>query len=626
MPQTSREELRKVSTGWTAQFEIYDINPQEPELDGEWQFDLEVGEVMRQIQIFPKVVTVNPREPGDDFAQQDLAIHFPASIGNNLDIFTVLRAVYVRKIFAKSFSSVPQKSTDSWIVLPIPVQHCEHSTLLQCPSLSNSRGDVPKAETPVSRAAPVKIDDLTAFRLVAHNNYLLYYAIRGTSVTSSGGGAEDDYDGTKSFTRVSTRYRNGYGSSPLHKHILSSVKYQNGVCVAEKWEDQHSHNAAHHNINNNNQSWEGIDILQTSSFPGDDDEHCDNDENEADEISISGHSDSVPENECMGTSIAVFSMAGARQGEAIQLLDYLENAGEANYIGRYAFHPTLPLLAIHCGSEDSGRIILWNFRSSECSKHVSETVPRFQTLVDANVHWTESLQFSACGKQVIMEEYLAERPIVVPVGESVLYSMAQELQDLLAATHSRSGAVEADSVSLARTMTLPQNEIMLLNPRCSTRLDFHPNLAHTDIELVKSDGSFQTVQPLLTLPNQSDIQYVNITLLPPRDMRAKRMRIMMTKSPKLFCNLADADEEMPTAIVEKDTRALFHTRKRKCGLGNSRSWKSVAPIVSNGSSAFQTANTNQTQRKKLRLSESRGNSAENGNALADWGPAQVPGT
>ena len=616
-----------MSIGWTAQYEVYNTDLQEPELNGEWQFDLEADEIMQQIQFFSKVVPLNTVESGDHFAPQDLAIHFPVSIGNNLDIFTVLRTVYIRKCFSETSSSVPHKSTNSWIILPIPVQHCEQSTLLHCSSLPSSRGEAPEGGTRVSRVASVKIDDRTAFRLVAHNDYLLYYAIRGTSLTRrSGGAAEDDYNGTNSSTRVSTRYRNGHGSGSLHINIPRNVKYENGIRVSERCEDQYSHNAEYHNIDNNNQSREGEDDLQTISTPGYNDEHCDDDDDTADDTSISGHSENVPENECMATSVAVFSMAGARQGEAIHLLDYIENASEDKYIGKYAFHPTLPLLAIHCGSEESGSIVLWNFRSSECLKHVPETVPRFQTLVEGTVHWTESLQFSTCGKQVIIEEYLAERPTVIPVGESVLYSMAQELQDLPPATHSGSAAGEAHPVSLARTMILPQNEIVLLDPRSSTRLDFHPNSVHTDLELVKSDGSFQTVQPLLTLPNRSDIRHINVTLLPSRDMHTKSIRIMMTKSPKLFCNLANADEDTPTAIVEKDTRALFHARKRKCGPGNLHSWESVAPIVSSGSSAFQSVDMTATQRKRPRLSDSGGNSVQNGHALAEWGPAQVSGT
>ncbi|MCJ1380803.1 hypothetical protein MMC17_003912 [Xylographa soralifera] len=626
-PQTSQEELRKVSIGWTVQFEIYNTNLQEPELNGEWKFDLEADEVIRQIQFFSKIVALNQVEPGDHVSQQDLAIHFPTSIGNNLDVFTVLRGVYIHKCLEKASSSVPYKSTDSWIILPIPVQHYERSTQLHYSSLLNSRGEALEAGPPVSWAASVKIDDLTAFRLAAHNDYLLYYAIRGTSVTRrSGGGAENDCNGTDPFTRVSTAYRNDHGSGSVHKNIPRNVRYQNGICVAERCEDQYSHNTEHYNIDNNHQSREDEDDLKTIPSPGHDDEHCDDDEDAAEEMSISGHSDSVPENECMATSIAVFSMAGTRQGEAIHLLDYLENTGEDKYIGKYAFHPTLPLLAIHCGSECSGRIVLWNIRSSECSKHVSETITRFQTLVEETVHWTESLQFSACGEQVIIEEYLAEQPTVIPIGESVLYRMAQEMQDLPAATHSRSAAGESQAMSLAHTMTLPQNEIMLLDPKSSTRLDFHPNPVHTDIELVKSDGSFQTVQPLLTLPNRSDIQHINITLLPPRDIHTKRMRIMMTKSPKLFCSLADADEDTPTAIVEKDTRALFHARKRRCGPEFLRSWEIVAPVVSNGSSTFQSANMTGEERKRLQPSESHGNSVQNGRAFADSGRAQVLGT
>lgn len=482
-PQTS-QELREVSLGWTAQFELYNTNSQEPEVEGQWEFGLEADEVIRQIQLFSKVVTFNPTKSGKYSIQQDLAVHFPISIGNKLDVFTVLRGVYIRKCFGNTSSSISHKSTDSWISLPIPVEHYENSTLLRCSSLSTSQGKSSKADMPTSTPASVEIDNLTAFRFVIHNDYLMYYAIGGTTITRQ-----------------------------------SSSSAKGGEY--------------HEN-----------DELYTE------------DEDESDEMSISSHDDNVPENECVGTSVAVFSMAGVHQGEGIYLLDYIKNAGKGTYIGKYAFHSSLPLLAIHCGSDDNGNIFLWKLKNVECSNHVFQTVSTFQALVVKKVHWTESLQFSACGKHVIIEEYGAKQPTVIPIGESILHNITRELLEMPTANYSRSSTNDMRSVSLIDKTYFLQNETVSLDRDSSTRLDFNPNSSHTDIQLVKSYEAFQILQPLLTLPNFSDIRHVNISLLLPRGEHATRIRIMMTKSDKLFCTLAGADEDTPTTIVEKETRAL----------------------------------------------------------------------
>ena len=557
MPHSSLEEVWKVSTGWTAQFELHDTKPKEPLITGEWQFDLEADEAMRQTQYFSKAVSSNGIESDGYSAQEDLAIHFSVGIGNNLDIFTILRRVYIRKCARKTSNSTGCETENSWIVLPIPIEHCRRSTLLHCSSLSGFPRDAHNADTPISRTTLIKLHDLSAFRLTAHNEYFLYYAIGATSFTRRSGGH-------------GAAFTTGNQDGELNPFSKGSMGGRN-VCSSDSLFEGSPRNGSGANDVQVEDGWNGQENPKPSFIPIGVDELEEDDKNGADD------SDDIPENEQMGTSVAIFSTASTLQLEEIRLLDYLENAGEDKYIGRYAFHPSLPLLAIHCGSEKSGSVILWNFRSSEFSDRVPGTAPRFQKLSEKTMHWTESLQFLACGTQVIIEEYLAERPTVIPISESAIYIMAQKLHDLPAESHSRSAAGEAHSVSTAGTMALPVNEVMLLDPKSDTRLEFHPNLAHTNIGLIKRVGSFGVVQPLLTLPNQSDIRHVNIDILPSTDMNATRIRVMITKSPKLFCSLTDADEDTSTAIVEKEIRALSPAIKRKYGMANLEPCASIVP-------------------------------------------------
>ena len=332
----------------------------------------------------------------------------------------------------------------------------------------------------------MKVDDLTAFRLVAHNEYILYYALRGTSVT-----------------RNSRLWRN----------------------IEEKRE-------------------------RDGDYDYDDDYSVET----AGESPIFNQIETLPEAECMASSIAVFRGVGAQQKEEICLLDYLKNAGDDEYIVRCAFHPHLPLLVFHGVSGDIGKIVLWSFRSFECSRQGFETTPRFETLVERNLHWTESLQFSPCGQQVIFEEYSGNGPTIIPVGESTLYRMAQEL---LPEDRSESGVDKRQSMSLAGEMTLSQTKMILHDAQNSTRLHFHPNSTHSDLDLVKISEGIQIVQPLISLPKQPGIQHANISILPASDRNETMIRMIITKSPKLFCSLADADKDTSPVIVGKEAQSLL---------------------------------------------------------------------
>ncbi len=510
-----------MSLGWTAQFEVYNTHPQKARIEEEWKFDIDPDEVIQHIQKFSKTVTLDPTETAHRSARKDFALHFPISIGNNLEVFTVLRKVYIRTSFRDSSSSISNKAHHRWRVLSVPVEHSDSSTMLPCFSKPFSDQANPEADVSTWKSASVRVDDLTAFRLVAHNEYILYYALRGTSITR------------------------------------------------------------------NPRVWRNIEENE-----GRDDDDDDDDDNSSvdtgDESPIFNQSDTVPEAECMASSIAVFRVVGAEQKEDICLLDYLKNAGDHEYIVRCAFHPDLPLLVFHGVSRNVGRIVLWSFRSFECSRQGFETTPRFETLVKRNLHWTESLQFSPCGQQVIFEEYSAECPTIIPVGEKALYRMAQEF---LPENRFESGAHKVQSMSLAGEMTLSQNKMILHDAESSTRLDFYPNSLHSDLDLIKISKGFQIVQPLISLPKQPGIQYANTSILPASDRNETMIRIIITKSPKLFYSLGDADNDTLPVIVGKESQSLLLAKQRKLGSGYLGGWESLTPIIRVASGVSKTAHS-----------------------------------
>ena len=509
--------VRESSLGWTAQFEVYSTRLQKGRIEEDWRFDIDPDEVLQHIQKFSKTITLDPTEPAYRSTRKDLALHFPISIGNNLEVFTVLRKVYIRTSSRDSSSSNPHKAHQHWRVLSIPVEHSQNSTLLRCFSKPFSERENLDAADATWKSASVKVDDLTAFRLVAHNEYILYYALRGTSVTR------------------------------------------------------------------NSSFWRNIEEKKERDDDDDDDDNCSVDT--AGESSVFNQSETVPEAECMASSIAVFRVVGAEQKEEICLIDYLKNAGDDEYIVRCAFHPHLPLLVFHGVSGHIGKIVLWSFRSFECSRQGFQTIPRFETLVKRKLHWTESLQFSPCGQQVVFEEYSADCPTIIPVGESTLYRMAQEI---LPETGFGSGAGKVQSMSLAGDKTLSQNKMILHDAENITQLDFHPNSTHSDLDLVKISEGFQIVQPLISLPKQPGIQHANISILPASDRNETMIRMIITKSPKLFCSLADADKDTSPVIVGKEAQGLLLAKQRKIGSESLRDWKSLMPIMSVASGVFKT--------------------------------------
>ena len=315
-----------MSVGWTAQYELYDTSLQEPELVEEWQFKLEPIEVIQQIRRYSKIVDLDPTHSGNRSTGKDLAIHFPVSIGNKLDIFTVLRRVYIRKRCEKTSSLDSCDSVNSWVILPIPIEHCEHSTLLGCSSLSSSREESSEADTKIPRPTFVKIDNLTCFRLVAHNDYLLYYALRDTSITrrpATGAAVVDGCDRTTPVIRVSSGSQASHCSFPWPENLLNGeTGRDNNRSRKDKDDLQVIPNPGH----DEEQTYDAEHTSDDERI--DDDEHSGDDEDEIDDVSASDQSDDVPENECMATSVVVFSLAGVRQGEKVRVVDYLENAGQ----------------------------------------------------------------------------------------------------------------------------------------------------------------------------------------------------------------------------------------------------------------------------------------------------------
>ncbi|MCJ1430987.1 hypothetical protein MMC27_000337 [Xylographa pallens] len=463
-------------SGWLAQYELWDVNLETFENIAEWWFSLKEDEIILQLKHFIKKVYLSRSETMTGRVTQKLAVHFPTSIGDRLDTFTVLRTVFIRKSVGSSVQPESYDKVNLWLEAPIPVVYTANSTFVY-PSLPLLRPDGDSDDDQMPYTSSLELDRRTIFRLSMSNEYLIYQCVRRSSVI-------EDLDREDWASEV----------EPIdQEHTGSSADDQNS-----DWQDE---------------NW-------------------------------------VPDCEQIASSLAIFSTAQARIGGNIRLPGYISRGENEDFLSRFAFHTTLPLMVLHCGSDSAftGKVILWNFKHGTDSG--SENVVGldwatingnsnlcFETLLTDAAPWVERLQFSPCGKQVVVEYYASDHPIVIGIEETQVYKLAFEAA------------------------------------KKSTQLYFHANSTQRDIELIQRDGETQTVQPLLSLPIYSDTRHLRISLLSSQERNDNKLRVMLDKSAKLYYTIIESGEDVPVAVVEKDLTALLGARKQKFG----REWKALPP-------------------------------------------------
>ena len=290
----------------------------------------------------------------------------------------------------------------------------------------------------------------------------------------------------------------------------------------------------------------------------------------------------------LATSMAVFSLYDLRNRSAVRLVDYTEGFDDDRRIGKFGFHPRLPLMAFQRDSEreEIRSIVLWNLSSIFTTHNNVQMNVRFETLSGlGHTRWTEGLHFSACGKYVVVQFY-GQKTEILSVETTLLYQVLRSQPEAYYKLPLTAGSRDLDSAVMdSSSYTLSQNQPIFHDGQTSTSLDFAPSSGQTDVNLIKTNHRCSVLQPLIALPALSNIRSSRVTIAPPQDVCETRVRMVLTKSTNLYSTLTDGIVETPTAVIEKDTRALLGAKKRKHG--NCQPWESVSPILHRGSQIFQ---------------------------------------
>lgn len=530
------EDINVLATGWTAQYEIWNVSSDDVTIDEDWHFELDQEEVMIQISHFSTLRPTNLDGLGGSNLCKDLKIHFPTSIGNDVNLFTILRTVYTRKLFCGTNEPETTQARNIWRVIPMPLEYRGDSTFLlfSQPGLEKNVEDNEQA---------VRLDTRQVFNIRSQDRYIVYVSVKSRI-------SVDDFDEQSDYEGEDSDEQSNRGEAQDHET-----------------DEGNAANAYSGNSGYNSDS--KVEIYQ----------------------------DDQPESESLATSIAVFTLASDLGDRGLRLLDYLSYSGQDEYINKFSFHPRLPLLAFHYGCEYLGKIILWNFESLSCAGSDMPSNGRFETVAES-IHWVDCLQFSDCGKEVIYMVYAADRPLVIPVYEMTLY------QSVEACFKNRTEHSTSTSESLGSkkpaSLSSSQSQIILYRQGEITMLNFRPSRVQTDLELIRSRDGSQVLQPILTIPARADAKFVRLDMLPARNLRDQKFRVIMTKTPRLFYTFSCDADQTSTAIIEKDTRALFDSRK-SIARGQGLDWEAMPPILKYSNEVFQPSIEQSNPNKKLRL-------------------------
>jgi hypothetical protein len=183
------EDLTKgICEGWNAQYQLWDIQPDEPCVKVQWHLPLNAGEVSLQVALFQKHVRTRVGGKDSVATRREIALHFPTSIGEGLDKFTVLRTVFTHDRRKPLTCSASPHSESPWIRASIPVVHNLGTTSLRGMSLKArevSQDDITTGSSSMAQLDTVlTINRTPAFVVQTCKRYVLYKSVEGWDTAS----------------------------------------------------------------------------------------------------------------------------------------------------------------------------------------------------------------------------------------------------------------------------------------------------------------------------------------------------------------------------------------------------------------------------------------------------------
>lgn len=224
--------------GWTAQYEIWSITSDNPSVIEDSRLPLDPEEVQLQYDTFCVAASIIGPE-------RSMSIHFPTSIGEDLERFTVLTTVYRRR---KPLPLASERSTsvgqiNLWVSTKIPIKKTIHAPMLMRTWRSTQEGVVASSfvnqlDTSTSSSQLYTPSKFPSYELTAHNDCVIYQSnegcgtlnrnekMRGTLAVYGMGDEEEEDNTAKLLGTVECNGR--FGSmklATLHPHRLLLAFY-----------------------------------------------------------------------------------------------------------------------------------------------------------------------------------------------------------------------------------------------------------------------------------------------------------------------------------------------------------------------------------------------------------------
>jgi hypothetical protein len=172
--------------GWIAQYQLWNIEIDHPIVVEDSTIPLDKVEVRLQYERFQKQINSLNKAVGSQTSRKELALHFPTSIGHDLNTITILRTVFKRGQSIVPNTATSDTPASSWCSILMPIIHTVDSTLLQGPSTTsqlNKTEPIREGESfEYGYDTLLKFDKTPAFRMITFHNYVLYQSVEGSEV------------------------------------------------------------------------------------------------------------------------------------------------------------------------------------------------------------------------------------------------------------------------------------------------------------------------------------------------------------------------------------------------------------------------------------------------------------